>query len=150
MMIKDVSFTLRDGRQEIAQSGLNYGVGLFPTFGREGDEDAFMVSADMKAINKESEHPEEALLLAEYMSSPEFGIPIYQTGLWMPNQKSLYEEENISQWFNEEIYPEEWCSPCQNAPSDTGHERRHPCGRLLLLPHLAQSSLTEQPPAYPV
>ena len=94
--------------QEIAQSGLNYGVGLFPTFGREGDEDAFMVSADMKAINKESEHPEEALLLAEYMSSPEFGIPIYQTGLWMPNQKSLYEEENISQWFNEEIYPEEW------------------------------------------
>ena len=67
-----------------------------------------MVSADMKAINKESEHPEEALLLAEYMSSPEFGIPIYQTGLWMPNQKSLYEEENISQWFNEEIYQEEW------------------------------------------
>lgn len=93
--------------QEIAQSDINYGVGLFPTFGKD-DSDSFMVSADMKCINAQSEHQEEALLLAEYMSSSEFGIPIYQTGLWMPNQKDLYEEENIDLWFNTEIYPEEW------------------------------------------
>lgn len=93
--------------QEIAQSDINYGVGLFPTFGKD-DDDAFMVSADMKCINVGTEHPDEALMLAEFMSSAEFGIPIYQTGLWMPNQKSLYEEENISQWYNEEVYPEGW------------------------------------------
>lgn len=93
--------------QEIAQSDINFGVGLFPTFGKE-DDDAFMVSADMKCINNETEYAEEALLLAEYMSSADFGIPIYQTGLWMPNQKSLYEEENIDLWFNEEVYPAEW------------------------------------------
>lgn len=93
--------------QEIAQSDINYGVGLFPTFGKD-DRDSFMVSADMKCINNATEHVEEALLLAEYMSSEDFGIPIYQTGLWMPNQKSLYEEENIGLWFNEEVYPEEW------------------------------------------
>lgn len=93
--------------QEISQSDINYGVGLFPTFGKD-DADAFMVSADMKCINSETEHSEEALLLAEYMSSQDFGIPIYQTGLWMPNQKALYEDENISLWFNEDVYPEEW------------------------------------------
>lgn len=93
--------------QEIAQSDINYGVGLFPTFGKD-DSDSFMVSADMKCINIQSEHQEEALLLAEYMSSSDFGIPIYQTGLWMPNQKDLYEEENIDSWFNTEVYPEEW------------------------------------------
>lgn len=93
--------------QEIAQSDINYGVGLFPTFGKE-DSNSFMVSADMKCINAESKHQEEALLLAEYMSSSEFGIPIYKTGLWMPNQKDLYQEENIDSWFNTEVYPEEW------------------------------------------
>lgn len=93
--------------QEISQSDINYGVGLFPTFGKD-DADAFMVSSDMKCINSETEHSEEALLLAEYMSSQDFGIPIYQTGLWMPNQKALYEDENISLWFNEDVYPEEW------------------------------------------
>ena len=93
--------------QEISQSDINYGVGLFPTFGKD-DADAFMVSADMKCINSATEHSEEALLLAEYMSSQDFGIPIYQTGLWMPNQKALYEDENISLWFNEDVYPEEW------------------------------------------
>lgn len=93
--------------QEISQSDINYGVGLFPTFGKD-DADAFMVSADMKCINKETEAPEEALLLAEYMSSADFGIPIYQTGLWMPNQKELYKDENIDQWFNKDVYPEEW------------------------------------------
>ncbi len=93
--------------QEIAASDINYGVGLFPTFGKD-DSDAFIVSADMKAINANTEHPEEALLLAEYMSSTDFGIPIYKTGLWMPNQESMYEEENLDLWFDRDIYPEGW------------------------------------------
>ncbi len=93
--------------QEIAASDINYGVGLFPTFGKD-DSDAFIVSADMKAINIDTEYPEEALLLAEYMSSTDFGIPIYQTGLWMPNRESLYEEENLDLWFDQDIYPDGW------------------------------------------
>lgn len=93
--------------QEISASDINYGVGLFPTFGKD-DSDAFIVSADMKAINKSTEHPEEALLLAEYMSSTDFGIPIYKTGLWMPNREEMYKEENLEQWFDRDVYPEGW------------------------------------------
>lgn len=93
--------------QEISNSDINYGVGLFPTFGKD-DSDAFIVSADMKALNVNTEHPEEAILLAEYMSSTDFGIPIYKTGLWMPSKVSMYEEENLDLWFDREVYPEGW------------------------------------------
>ena len=72
------------------------------------DADAMIVSADMKAINKETEHPEEALLLATYMSSVDFGIPIYKTGLWMPSRTTMYEADNLELWFDREIYPEGW------------------------------------------
>ena len=93
--------------QELAASDINLGVGLFPTFGKD-DADAMIVSADMKAINKETEHPEEALLLATYMSSVDFGIPIYKTGLWMPSRTTMYEADNLELWFDREIYPEGW------------------------------------------
>ena len=42
------------------------------------------------------------------MSSEEFGIPIYQTGLWMPSRLSMYTPENMEKWFNPDVYPEGW------------------------------------------
>lgn len=91
--------------QEISQSGINYGAGLFPVL--EGNND-FIASADMKAIWSGTEHVDEAVKLLAYMSSEEFGIPIYQTGLWMPSRLSMYTPENMEKWFNRDVYPEGW------------------------------------------
>ncbi len=90
--------------QEISQSNINYGVGLLPKF--DGDN-VMIASADLKAIWVDTPHQEAALKLLAFMSSEtEFGVPIYKTGLWMPNRLSMYEEENQALWFDRTIYPE--------------------------------------------
>lgn len=90
--------------QEISQSDINYGVGLLPKF--DGDN-VMIASADLKGIWVDTPNQEAALKLLAFMSSEtEFGVPIYKTGLWMPNRLSMYEEENLELWFDRTIYPE--------------------------------------------
>lgn len=92
--------------QEISQSGIHFGAGLFPKMAA-GKED-FIASADMKAIWSGTKHLDAAVKLLAYMSSPDFGIPIYKTGLWMPSRISMYSEENLTKWFDRSVYPEGW------------------------------------------
>ena len=91
--------------QELASSGINLGVGLPPKMA-EGTKP--IGSSNLDCIWKDTEHPEEAFELVQYLTSEETCIPIYQTGLWMPNRYSLYEDANIDKWFNEDVYPAEW------------------------------------------
>lgn len=91
--------------QELSQSGINLGVGLPPKMS-EGTKP--IGSANLDCIWKDTKYPEEAFKLVQYLTSVETCTPIYQSGLWMPNRHSLYEEGNIDTWFNEEVYPKEW------------------------------------------
>ncbi|MCE5344043.1 MAG: sugar ABC transporter substrate-binding protein [Eubacteriales bacterium] len=92
--------------QEISRSGINYGAGLFPVL-QEGNND-FIASADMKAIWSGTKNLDAALKLLTYMSSEDFGTPIYKTGLWMPSRLSMYSEDKLPLWFDRTVYPEGW------------------------------------------
>lgn len=91
--------------QELAQSGINLGVGLPPKMA-EGINPTG--SATLNCVWADTQYPTEAFELVQYLTDPEVCADIYSSGLWMPNRLSLYEEENIDLWYNDEIYPDNW------------------------------------------
>lgn len=91
--------------QELAQSGINLGAGLPP---KMADGTVPIGSANLDCIWADTQHPEEAFELVQYLTSVEVCSDVYKTGLWMPNRLSMYEDENLSSWYNEEVYPDNW------------------------------------------
>jgi len=91
--------------QELSQSGINLGAGLPP---KMADGTNPIGSANLDCIWKDTKYPEESFELVQYLTSTDVCSEVYKTGLWMPNRRSLYEEENQNLWYNEDVYPEGW------------------------------------------
>ncbi len=93
------------GLQELAATDINLGAGLPPAL----DNGTVPIgSANLDCIWSQTQYPEEAFNLVTYLTDTDTCKDIYASGLWMPNKKSMYEQENLSSWYNEDVYPEGW------------------------------------------
>lgn len=88
--------------QELAKMGFPVGVGVLPKF----QVPATHGQAHVHAAAASTEHPEAAWRLISFLSSEEYQIDLISEGLWMPNRISLYSDEGIDRWYNEEVHPE--------------------------------------------
>ncbi|OUM97575.1 MAG: hypothetical protein A9Z00_09800 [Thermobacillus sp. ZCTH02-B1] len=75
--------------------GLNYGVGVIPKM----TSTTAVYSGALGVIFSSSKHPEEAWQFLKYITDPEISLELFRDGLWMPNRKAYYtDEEKISLW----------------------------------------------------
>lgn len=97
-MVLDGEWVLAD----LAQSGLDYGVGVLPKF----QEPRTTTQAAGGGIFSTSKHVEQALEFYLSVSDPATS-PQYSTdGLWMPLQKKYYTQDKyIKSWTGSKIYP---------------------------------------------
>ncbi|WP_017434282.1 ABC transporter substrate-binding protein [Saccharococcus caldoxylosilyticus] len=97
-MLVDGSWAL----QELSSMNFPVGVAPLPKF-----KEAFTHGqAHVHAASAKTKHPEEAWKLISFLSSEEYQIQLVKEGLWMPNRKSLYTDEGIKKWYNEDVHPE--------------------------------------------
>jgi multiple sugar transport system substrate-binding protein len=89
--------------QELSQLDFEVGVGVLPTF--QGIPTTHG-QAHVHAASANTEHPDAAWKLIEFLSSEEYQIDLISDGLWMPNRVSLYTEEGIERWYNDDVHPE--------------------------------------------
>lgn len=88
--------------QELASMNFPVGVAPLPKF-----KEAYTHGqAHVHSVSAKTKHPEEAWKLVSFLSSEEYQIDLISEGLWMPNRQSLYTEEGIAKWYNEEVHPE--------------------------------------------
>lgn len=99
-MLVDGSWSL----QELAASGMNIGMAPLPSYG----EVLTTGQAHLHCISATTEHPEEAWLFLQFLSGMDYQGALVSTGLWMPNRHSLYEEEAVSQWYDESVHGESY------------------------------------------
>lgn len=97
-MVVDGSWAL----QELAQMDFPVGVAALPNFQKATTHG----QAHVHSASANTDHPEEAWKLVKFLSSEEYQIGLISEGLWMPNRRSLYTEEGIAKWYNEEVHPE--------------------------------------------
>ncbi|MBD8067890.1 sugar ABC transporter substrate-binding protein [Bacillus sp. PS06] len=97
-MLIDGSWAL----QQLAQMDFPVGVAALPKF----EKAQTTGQAHLHAASVSTKHPEEAWEFIKFLSSEEYQTDLISEGLWMPNRLSLYSEEGIAQWFNEDVHPE--------------------------------------------
>ncbi|HLV10667.1 MAG TPA: extracellular solute-binding protein, partial [Halanaerobiales bacterium] len=90
--------------QELATMGFPLGIAVMPKF----KELVTIGQAHLHSAWEKTDHPEEAWKLVKYLSSREYQTNLIREGLWLPNRMDMYEDENIDDWFNPEVYPEEF------------------------------------------
>lgn len=99
-MLADGSWAL----QELSQMNFDVGIGVLPKF----KESVTHVQAHMHSAWAKTQYPEESWKLIEYLSSDEYQLQNVKEGLWLPDRKSLYSDENMKKWYTEEIYGKEF------------------------------------------
>lgn len=97
-MIVDGSWAL----QELSSMDFPVGVGVLPVL----EKPITTGTAHLHSIWKNTEYPDEAWKLVKFLSSEEYQIGLVSEGLWMPNRTSLYTDEGIDRWLNEDVHPE--------------------------------------------
>ena len=97
-MMVDGSWAL----QQLAQMDFPIGIGVLPIF----DKPATVGQAHLHSAWAKTAHPEEAWQLIKFLSSEDYQLSNIRAGLWLPNRKELYKEENLSKWINPDVYPE--------------------------------------------
>lgn len=97
-MLVDGSWAL----QELASMNFPVGAAPLPKF----KESVTHGQAHVHAASAKTKHPEEAWKLISFLSSEEYQTQLVKEGLWMPNRQSLYTDEGIKKWYNEDVHPE--------------------------------------------
>lgn len=101
-MLVDGSWTL----QQLAQMDFPFGIGVLPKFKKPVTiGQAHLYSAWIK-----TKHPDEAWELIKFVSSREYQNKLVRTGIWLPNRMDMYEEENLANWMNPDVYPDDFGS----------------------------------------
>lgn len=95
-MLVDGSWSL----QELAASGMNIGMAPLPSYG----EVLTTGQAHLHAIAANTEYPEEAWTFLTFLSGMDYQGELVRQGLWMPNRYSMYEDDMVEQWYDEEVH----------------------------------------------
>lgn len=101
-MLLDGSWSL----QELATLDFNCGMAPLPRL-TDGPS-VSSAQAHLYCISKTSEHPQEAWKLIQFLCSIDFQKSLVSSGLWLPNRHSLYTEEGVEGWYNEEAMGEDY------------------------------------------
>ena len=91
---------------ELATYDVNYDVCLPPMITDDYDYSP-ICSANLYYVWANTEHYDEATEFLKYLTSDDFGVPLYEAGLWMPNKLSAYDEA-VYEYMDGDIYPEHW------------------------------------------
>ena len=95
-MLVDGSWAL----QELSQTDLNFGMAPLPHFGLVQTTG----QAHLHAISANTEHPEEAWKFLTFLAGMEYQGELVRQGLWMPNRISMYEPDQVEQWYDESVH----------------------------------------------
>ena len=95
-MLVDGSWAL----QELSQTDLNFGMAPLPHFGLVQTTG----QAHLHAISANTEHPEEAWKFLQFLAGMEYQGELVRQGLWMPNRISMYEPDQVEQWYDESVH----------------------------------------------
>lgn len=77
---------------------LDYGIAVLPVM----TDTTSVYSGALGVIFSSSPHPEEAWQLLQFITSVEASVELFRDGLWMPNRKEYYvEEDKIDLWAAE-------------------------------------------------
>lgn len=87
--------------------GINYDVCLPPMITDNYDYSP-IASANLYYIWANTKHYDEAAEFLQYLTSDDFGVPLYKSGLWMPNKLSAYTSGDVLEYMDGDIYPEHW------------------------------------------
>lgn len=97
-MVLDGSWAL----QELASMNFNIGLAPIPYF----KESANLAQAHLHSISTSSKYKDEAWEFLKFLSGMDYQGELVAQGLWMPNRKSMYEEDVVKQWYSEKIHGE--------------------------------------------
>lgn len=87
------------------EDGITYDVGVLPYFKKI----CTCNTGTPVVVFKDTEHYEEALLLASYIMNTDFVIDFIHSGLWMPVSEDWYTDEAlIDEWLTEGVHPEHY------------------------------------------
>lgn len=85
-------------KKYIENGSLDVGFGIGPKL----DDYVVTTSGPAIVVFDQSEHKEEAMRLLEYFYETKNVMPAIRNGLWMPSEKSYYEEEDkIQEWIGD-------------------------------------------------
>jgi len=99
-MLVDGSWTL----QQLAEMDFPLGIGVLPKF----KEPVTIGQAHLYSAWIKTKHPDEAWKLIKFVSSREYQTKLIRTGIWLPNRMDMYEEENLANWMNPDVYPDDF------------------------------------------
>lgn len=91
---------------ELATYDVNYDVCLPPKITDNYDYSP-LCSANLYYIWANTKHYNEAAEFLQYLTSDDFGVPLYESGLWMPNKLSAYDGP-VEDYMAGDVYPEHW------------------------------------------
>lgn len=97
-MVLDGSWAL----QELAKMDFNIGVAPIPYFSKPANT----AQAHLHSIAASSKHQDEAWEFLKFLSGMDYQGELVSQGLWMPNRKSMYEEDVVKQWYKKEVHGE--------------------------------------------
>ncbi|WP_334137305.1 sugar ABC transporter substrate-binding protein [Muricomes intestini] len=97
-MVIDGSWAL----QELAKLDFNVGMAPIPYFKKPVN----MAQAHLHAIATKSKHQNEAWEFLKFLSGMDYQGELVSQGLWMPNRKSMYEEDVVKEWYSEDVHGE--------------------------------------------
>ena len=97
-MLVDGSWTL----QQLAQMDFPFGIGVLPKFKKP----VTIGQAHLYSAWAKTKHPDEAWELIKFLSSRGYQTKLVREGLWLPNRMDMYEEENLANWMNPDVYPD--------------------------------------------
>ena len=97
-IIVDGSWALQD----IAKLDFAFGCGVLPVL----VEPATVMLAHCHVISADTDQPEAAWTLLQYLSSNEYQLGLCQAGLWLPSHTSLLTEEGLGEWLTPDVHPE--------------------------------------------
>lgn len=97
-MVIDGSWAL----QELASMKFNIGLAPIPYFSTSVTN----AQAHLHSISTKSQHQDEAWEFIKFLSGMDYQGELVSQGLWMPNRKSMYEEDVVKQWYSEDVHGE--------------------------------------------
>lgn len=99
-MLIDGSWAL----QELAASGMYIGMAPLPSYGKV----LTTGQAHLHSISANTKYPDQAWEFVKFLSGLDYQGSLVNSGLWMPNRKSMYEPDMLEKWYNKDVHGDDY------------------------------------------